>query len=438
MLLERELPLLWVAGEVSNLTRAASGHVYFSLKDETAQVRCVMFRSRAQLVPWQLANGQQVEARALVSIYEARGDFQLGIETLRKAGLGRLYEAFAKLKQQLDNEGLFAPEHKQTLPRFPRSIAIVSSPQAAALQDVLAAFHRRAPHLKLTLYPTPVQGDGAATRIAAAIDQAAGDGRNDLLLLVRGGGSIEDLWAFNEEVVARALYRCAIPVITGIGHETDTSIADFVADLRAATPTAAAEIATQAWDAAAATLSELSERLQRGMERQLGRLQQKIDGYAHRLIHPAARLAQHRDRLDLLSNRLHAAVQRRQQNAHHSLLRLQTRLVRAQPRLDPQRRRLELLSNRLQHATDSRLTSLTQRLQHAAAALEHLSPDATVARGYAIVRDLHGALVLSAGQLSPGDSIAIQLAAGRLGARVENTELAPISREALIPQNNPD
>ncbi len=429
-LLERELPLLWVAGEISNLTRAASGHVYFSLKDESAQVRCVMFRSRAQLVPWQLTNGQQVEARALVSLYEARGDFQLGIETLRKAGLGRLYEAFAKLRQQLEDEGLFAPEHKRPLPRFPRSIAIISSPQAAALQDVLAAFRRRAPHLKLTLYPTPVQGEGAAASIATAIDQASSEGRNDLVLLVRGGGSIEDLWAFNEEVVARALYRCAIPVITGIGHETDTSIADFVADLRAATPTAAAEIATQEWAAAAATLTELSDRLQRGMERQLGWLQQKIDGYAHRLIHPSTRLAQHRDRLTLLSSRLHAAVQRRQQNAQHSLLRLQTRLIGAQPRLDSQRRRLDMMANRLTHAMGSTLTTLQQRLQHASAALEHLNPDATVARGYAIVRSHQGKLVSSAGQLAPGDGILIQLAAGRLGARVENTELAPTSEGA--------
>jgi exodeoxyribonuclease VII large subunit len=425
-LLEREIPLLWVAGEISNLTRAASGHIYFSLKDENAQVRCVMFRSRAQLVSWQLANGQQVEARALVSLYEARGDFQLSIEALRRAGLGRLYEAFARLRLKLESEGLFAPERKRSLPRYPRTIAIVSSSQAAALKDVIAAFRRRAPQIQLILYPTPVQGDGAAERIAMAIAEAASDGRGELLLLVRGGGSIEDLWAFNEEVVARALAASRLPSIAGIGHESDTTIADWVADVRAATPTAAAEIATQGWVVAATALKELDVGLQRGTARRLERLQQRLDDYALRLTHPATRLAQQRDHLALLDNRLTNAIQHRQHDAKHLLLFLQARLMRAAPRLEHSRHRVDLLGHRLRQAGESGLSQLNQRLRQAAAALDHLNPEATVARGYAIVRDKCGTIVSRADQLAIGSTVSLQLAIGRAEARIENTEIAPI------------
>ena len=436
-LLEREIPLLWVAGEISNLTSAASGHIYFSLKDENAQVRCVMFRSRAQLVSWQLANGQQVEARALVSLYEARGDFQLGIEALRRAGLGRLYEAFAQLRLKLEGEGLFASERKRSLPHFPRTIAIVSSPQAAALQDVIAAFRRRAPQIQLILYPTSVQGDGAAERIAAAIAEASSDGRGELLLLVRGGGSIEDLWAFNEELVARALAVCRLPSITGVGHESDTTIVDWVADIRAATPTAAAEIATQGWVIAAAELRKLDVGLQRGLARQLERLQQRLDDYAIRLIHPATRLAQQRDYLALLDNRLKNAIQHRHHDAKHELLCLQSRLIRAAPRLEHSRHRIDLLGHRLRQAGDSRLSHFNQRLRQATSALAHLNPEATVARGYAIVRDSDGAIVSRADQLAIGSTVSLQLAMGRADARIENTEIAPTPVSGIASEEKP-
>lgn len=234
--LESSFPLLWVNGEISNLRRPASGHVYFALKDDNAQVDCVMFRGRAQLLPFRLQDGMRIEARALVTLYEARGGFQLNIETLRHAGIGALFEAFARLRGKLESEGLFAAERKLPLPRFPRRIGIVTSLQAAALHDVLAALKRRAPHLPVVIFPTLVQGEGAAEGIAEAIGIAAGRGACDVLIVARGGGSIEDLWAFNEETVARAIDACPIPVITGIGHETDTTIADFVADCRAATP----------------------------------------------------------------------------------------------------------------------------------------------------------------------------------------------------------
>ena len=249
--LEAAFPLTWVGGEISNLTYAASGHVYFSLKDAGAQVRCVMWRSRAQTLGWRLENGQKIEARALVSFYEPRGEFQLNVEAIRRAGQGDLFERFLRLKAQLENEGLFAVDRKRPLPTFPDHIAIVTSPQAAALRDVLTTLHRRAPHLRITLVPTPVQGEGAGERIAAALAQASACGCQ-AIILCRGGGSIEDLWAFNEEIVARAIRASTVPVVAGIGHETDFTIADFAADLRAPTPTAAAELISP--DCAAAAL----------------------------------------------------------------------------------------------------------------------------------------------------------------------------------------
>ncbi|MBI4757184.1 MAG: exodeoxyribonuclease VII large subunit, partial [Betaproteobacteria bacterium] len=259
--LERGFPLLWVAGEVSNLARAASGHVYFSLKDAAAQVRCVMFRHRAQLLPWRLDNGARVEARALVTLYEPRGDFQLTVEALRHAGLGALYEAFARLRERLGAEGLFDEAGKRPLPALPRTVGVVSSLQAAALQDVLAALRRRCPHVAVVIYPVPVQGADAARQMAARLLEAGTRGECEVLILARGGGSIEDLWAFNEEAVARALRTCLLPVVCGVGHETDVTIADLASDRRAATPTAAAELVSAGWMEVAAHLPQLSRRL---------------------------------------------------------------------------------------------------------------------------------------------------------------------------------
>ena len=252
--LESAFPLCWVAGEISNLTYAASGHVYFTLKDAQAQVRCVMYRNRAQLLGWRLANGQRIEARVLVTLYEARGDFQLNVENARQAGTGNLYEEFLRRKARLDAEGLFAPEHKRDLPAFPRRIGLITSPQAAALRDVLTTLRRRAPQVGVVLYPTPVQGAGAAREIVAALRMAGERKECDLLILCRGGGSLEDLWEFNDEALARAIRACPLPVISGVGHETDFTLADFAADCRAPTPTAAAELAAPARDTLLDTL----------------------------------------------------------------------------------------------------------------------------------------------------------------------------------------
>jgi exodeoxyribonuclease VII large subunit len=419
--LEREFPLLWVAGEISNLTRATSGHVYFSLKDETAQARCVMFRSRAQSIPWRLENGQQVEARALVSLYEPRGDFQLNIETLRQAGLGRLFEAFARLKGRLEAAGLFAAERKRPLPRFPHRIGIVSSPRAAALLDVLATLKRRAPHLTAILYPSLVQGDSAAVDIAKAIDLAGHRKECDLLLLVRGGGSIEDLWAFNEEIVARSVVASPLPVISGIGHETDTTIADYVADLRAATPTAAAEVVTQGWYEATDEIAALANALSRAMQIRIARQQQGLDHLSLRLIHPATRLAQARDRLALLGSRIDAALALCLRRQRARLNDATLALSRSAPRTERLRGTTGLLAQRLGAAIREQHQERLNVLATCAAALNHLHPEATLARGFSIVRDADGRLVTDAANLHEGQTVSLYLAHGGAEASILNS-----------------
>lgn len=416
--LEREFPLLWVAGEISNLTRAASGHVYFSLKDEAAQARCVMFRLRAQSLPWRLENGQQVEARALVSLYEPRGDFQLNIEALRRAGQGRLFEAFARLKARLEAEGLFAGTRKRPLPRFPRRIGIISSPRAAALRDVLAGLRRRAPHLTAILYPTLVQGDSAAGEIAKAIAAAGQRKECDLLLIVRGGGSIEDLWAFNEEVVARAIVASPMPIISGVGHETDTTIADYVSDLRAATPTAAAEIATQGWHEAAGEISDLGVGLSRAIQHRIAREQQTLDHLSLRLVHPATRLAQARDRLALLGSELDASLTHGLRRHRDRLNRAALRLARAVPRTESRSGQVGLLAQRLGTAIREQQQKRLGVLGTMAAALAHLNPEATLARGFSIVRDANGHLVTDAASLHPGQIVSLHLARGGAEASI--------------------
>ena len=416
--LEREFPLLWVAGEISNLTRATSGHVYFSLKDEGAQARCVMFRSRAASIPWRLENGQQVEARALVSLYEARGDFQLNIETLRRAGLGRLFEAFARLKARLEAEGLFAAERKRSLPRFPGRIGIISSPGAAALRDVLVALQRRAPHLEVILYPALVQGNSAADDIAKAIAEAGRRNECSLLLVVRGGGSIEDLWAFNEEIVIRAIASSTLPIVSGVGHETDTTITDYVADLRAATPTAAAEIATQGWHAAAGEIADLEAALSRAVQDRIASEQQDLDYFSLRLIHPATRLAQSRDRLALLGSQLNASMAHGLRRHRDRLNRAALSLGRTVPRTEKRSGSIGLLSQRLDTAIREQPLKRLNALDNIAAALAHLNPEATLARGFSIVRDASGKLVTDASRLRAGQTVSLYLARGSAEAGI--------------------
>ncbi len=422
--LDHEFPLLWVTGEVSNLTRAASGHLYFSLKDETAQARCVMFRSRAQVIPWRLENGQQVEVRALVTLYEARGDFQLAVEGIRRAGLGRLFEAFARLKERLELEGMFSADRKKLRPRLPRALGIVSSPQAAALQDVIAAIARRAPHLPLFLYPTPVQGEGAAASIAEAIRIAGVRREADILLVVRGGGSIEDLWSFNEEIVARALADCPLPTISGIGHESDVTIADLAADLRAATPTAAAELATQGWQDATAEVGELHRALVRATEHRLTNAQQALDRLSAHLVHPATRLNMASESLKLIASRLKASMAKLNASTTTRLHNSAMELSRKAPRIDARAARVVLLWQRLVANFDRQQTARSSSVARIADALGHLNHEAILARGYAVVRDEKGEVVFDPGKLNIGQTINLRLAAGEVDANVVATRPA--------------
>ena len=416
--LEANFPLTWVGGEISNLTYAASGHVYFSLKDAAAQVRCVMWRSRAQLLGWRLENGQKIEARALVSFYEPRGEFQLNVEAIRRAGQGDLYERFLRLKAQLEAEGLFDSAGKRPLPAFPRRIAIVTSPQAAALRDVLSTLGRRAPHLAIDLYPTPVQGEGAAARIAAAI-QAAGQGKGELILLCRGGGSIEDLWAFNEASVARAIRAAGLPVIAGIGHETDFTIADFAADLRAPTPTAAAELAAPEQKALCLSLSLLREQLRRRAERALGDQRQRLDWLASRLLHPAERLGQQRGQLLALEQRLQQSLRRRLGDECRQLQLAGHRLRAARPRPAARREALGQLRQRLERQLQWQFAQRRTELNALASSLRQLDPHAVLARGYALATGPNGRAVRDASELAAGVALKLSFARGAALATVD-------------------
>ncbi|MDR1349950.1 MAG: exodeoxyribonuclease VII large subunit [Zoogloeaceae bacterium] len=415
--LEAQFPLLWVAGEISSLTRAASGHVYFTLKDAEAQARCVLWRNKAQLVGFRPENGQKVRARVLVTLYEARGDYQLTVESLRLDGQGALFERFLELKTRLEAEGLFAAGQKRPLPAFARRIAIVSSPQAAALQDVLATFARRAPHVRLTLFPTPVQGEGAGREIARALTAAAASD-HDAILLCRGGGGMEDLWAFNEEVLARAIRASRLPVVSGVGHETDFSIADFAADLRAPTPTAAAELICPARQDLLERLNALRRRLTQGGENRLRGWAQRLDYLAARLPSPARQLTLRRENLSALVLRLQRAARQGAAQKRGVLREIALLLERQRPRLDTRTETLSRLRQRLQQATVLFLRRQQQQLAQLGQGLRQLDPQAVLARGYAIVTRADGHLLRDAAATFPGDALRLALARGSVTALV--------------------
>lgn len=418
-LLEGGLPLMWVKGEISNFTNAASGHWYLSLKDEQAQVRCVMFRNRNQFLDWQPRNGSQVEVLALATLYEARGDFQLTIEQMRPAGLGALYEAFERLKRKLEAEGLFDTVRKRALPVFPRRIGLVTSPQAAALRDVLTTLRKRMPAIPVVLYPVPVQGEGAAAKIAQAIATANRRAECDVLIVCRGGGSIEDLWAFNEEVVARAIAESEIPTISGVGHETDFTISDFVADLRAATPTAAAQAATPDRSALQQRLQQAEQRLARAQQGQLQRSMQQLDYLQRRLVHPAARAQQQRQHLEHLRQRLSGALAYGVQRQHWRWQTASRCLLAARPDVATQQQRQAELAVRLRVAAQRLLSQRQERLDTLAQHLSYLDPRQVLARGYSLVQDEQGRVVVDSAQLKAGDELNITFARGsvRVGVR---------------------
>lgn len=411
-LLERSFPLAWVAGEISNFTRAASGHWYFTLKDDAAQVRAVMFRGRAQHAGFMPREGDQVEVRALVSLYAPRGDYQLSVEAIRRAGVGNLYEAFLRLKERLAAEGLFDADRKRALPSFPRTIGIVTSPQAAALRDILTTLRRRAPHVRAILYPAPVQGEGAAEKIAQAIETASRRAECEVLLVCRGGGSIEDLWSFNHEAVARAIAGCAMPVVSGVGHETDFTIADFAADLRAPTPTAAAEMAATARDDWLATLELHADDLARAMRRRQSELAQTLDWLSRRLVSPAARIAHERIALRGMQWRMAHATGKPVEQARLSIMQLGARLAAQAPRTPASRMRLAAQASRLAHHMQSTASQHRCDLEALSSQLELLNPQRTLERGYAMVTDAKGKIVRSPADLQPRQAITLRLASG--------------------------
>ena len=374
--LERRFPLAWVRGELSNLSRAPSGHCYFTLKDGAAQVDCVMFRSRAAALDWEPRDGMQVEVRALPTLYEPRGRFQLTVEGMRRAGLGPLYERFLRLKEKLGAEGLFDERLKRELPSFPRTIGVVTSLAAAALRDVLTTLARRNPAIAVIVYPVPVQGEGAADRMITMLKRAGRRAECDVLLLVRGGGSIEDLWQFNEEALARAIRACPIPLVVGVGHETDFTIADFVADRRAPTPTAAAELVSPAREELFKKISECGRRLGRETQRKLQYAAQALDACARRLVHPAERLRSYQQLVTQFKARLAFAFS-------HKVHRCSTHVERLQ------------------------------------ASLAGLDPTAVLARGYSITYDASGHVLRSATGVRTGDRITTALAQGRIESEVK-------------------
>ena len=411
-LLERNLPLTWVSGEISNYTRAASGHWYFTLKDSGAQVRAVMFRGRAQYADFQPKEGDKVEVRALVTLYAPRGDYQLSVEAIRRAGVGNLYEAFLRLKAQLGQEGLFDPERKRPLPAFVRSIGIVTSPQAAALRDVLTALHRRAPHVNVILYPTPVQGEGAGLKIAQAIATAADRQECDVLLVCRGGGSMEDLWSFNEEVVARTIVNCPMPVIAGIGHETDFTIADFAADLRAATPTAAAELAATPRAEWLQALQRQAQVLNRCMRRFLDDHAQTLDWQSRRLQSPKATISAKRLQLVNLARNLNQSTSMAVRQARHELVQATQTWRALSPDISAHRLQLADWQRRLKNATQHDISRQRQHLQALQTQLEMLNPQRTLERGYAIISDHKGKALRNTSELKPQTLLQVRLATG--------------------------
>jgi exodeoxyribonuclease VII large subunit len=426
LLLEAALGSVWVQGEISNFSRPASGHWYFSLKDRDAQLRCAMFRQRNMLSRVMPAEGQQVLARGRVSLYEPRGDYQLLIEHLEDAGQGALQRAYEELRARLAAEGLFALERKRPLPAAPACIGVITSPTGAAIRDILHVLAARFPAARVLIYPVPVQGAAAAPAITAALDLASSRADCEVLILARGGGSLEDLWAFNDERVARAIARCALPVIAGIGHETDVTIADFVADVRAPTPTAAAQLAVPDRRVWLQRLSQLATRTLAAMQRALLDDAARLRALQARLqlAHPGARLLQHAQRLDELEARLLRAQASVQGHATVRLAALTARLQARSPqlRLGELRLRLAGSQERLHSAMRAQLQRQGNRLDLATRALRAISPLATLERGFAIItRASDGALVRSSQQLRAGERIAARLAAGELTAEVTGT-----------------
>lgn len=417
-LLSDALPLVWVEGEISNLARPASGHVYFTLKDERAQIRCALFKQHGRKLTFRPADGDKVLVRARVGLYEARGEYQLIAEHMEEAGEGALRRQFEELKARLEAEGLFADSLKRTLPVWPRRIGAITSASGAAIRDVLNVLRRRLPLAEVDVLPVPVQGDTAPDRVVAMLQGANAAGRYDVLLVTRGGGSLEDLAAFNDENVARAIRASAIPVMSAVGHEVDFTIADFVADKRAPTPSAAAELLVPDSGEVQQQLQNRERRLTRHMQQQTQGLDQRVDHLEARLraSGPVSQLTRRRERLNATQQRLRQRAQYDMERRHDRLRALHGRLRAQHPQaaLTRQRRRLEELAQRLQTGIQQHTRQQRQRLEHDVRALRAVSPLDTLKRGYTILRDDDGNVIRSAATVPRGHRMTATLADGSM------------------------
>lgn len=426
-LLEADFAHLWVQGEISNLARPPSGHLYFTLKDATAQVSCALFRNRVTRLNFQVGNGSQVVVQAQASLYEARGNYQLIVNHIEEAGDGALRRAFEQLKQRLHAEGLFDPAHKKPLPAWPRCIGVLTSPSGAAIRDVLTVLKRRCPAIPVIIYPTLVQGQTAARDIVAALDTAKRRGECDVLLLTRGGGSLEDLWPFNEESVARAVHACTLPVISAVGHEIDIVITDFVADQRAATPSAAAELLSPDGAQVLARFSQLRQHLEQRLRHTLAQRRQRLDWLTRRIRQcaPGRRLQQQQQRLDELQQRLARACSHRLARQGARLEAAYSRLLQHSPRQRLQRLAglADQLASRLKYCIHIQLSVQREKLAGLTRALDTVSPLATLSRGYSItLAGTAGKVILRAADAAVGDILETRLASGRLISQVSEVK----------------
>lgn len=421
-LIEGKLGLAWIEGEISNLAAPASGHLYFTLKDDTSQVRAAMFRNRSRFLSVKPRNGLLVRVQARATLYLPRGDYQLVVEHIEEAGVGALQRAFEQLKAKLAAEGLFDPERKQPIPAFPHRVGVVTSASGAVLHDIITVLRRRAPWIELVVYPTLVQGRDAAPDIAAAIVRANRRAECDVLIVGRGGGSLEDLWPFNEEIVARAIVASAIPVISAVGHETDTTIADFVADLRAPTPSAAAERVAPPRDQLLARTEHALQRLTRRFGAVLREAGAQLALLRKALVRPDHRLREYRQTFDELDLRAGRALRARLGEERSKLRELSRRLRQAAPdrALPEQALAITEIQARLARALRQQVGRQQQAMAGTVARLHTVSPLATLGRGYAIVRDGNGAVLKNAATVAVGSAVTARLAEGELNCRVES------------------
>lgn len=418
-LLEASLPWILVEGEISNLAKPSSGHWYFSLKDDKAQIRCAMFKGKNAAVRFKPKDGDMVRLRARVTFYGPRGDCQLSVEGMESAGEGALQQAFERLKNNLQAEGLFAPEHKKPLPTKPERIAIITSPVGAAVRDMIIAFRRRFPLTELTILPSLVQGQDAAKNILRQLQRADGSGHFDAIILGRGGGSLEDLWSFNDETLARAIFAANTPIVSAVGHETDFTIADFVADVRAATPTAAAELLSPDRNQLIRQIEQQEKQLVRRMSRILEQCQQQLDFMTKRIRHPKERIEQQQNQLEQLKRRLQQSMQRKVLEKQAQTANLAHRLERNSPtrRIDQDRQKLKDIDARLARALSNTLTNKQTAFARIIDKLNLVSPLNTLARGYAIAsKDKQ--VIRSIKDVKKGDAISVRVQDGIISCDV--------------------